>query len=92
MKNRLEAFGEAKDDKDEGLQTQTGAHGGSSATIRTGLTVTKQLNVLMKNLYKGQADKTTAWATASHIERVGTSGKSKKKSDGGKDTPTPAKS
>ncbi len=90
MRDRLLAFGEAKDDKDEGLQKQAGAHGGSSATIRLGLTVGKQLNVLMKNLYKTVPEKLAAWKTASHIERVGTSGKSGKKT-GDSGTP-PAKS
>jgi hypothetical protein len=89
MKDRVTAFGNAKDDKDEGLQKQVGSHGGSSATIRAGLTVTKQLNVLMKNLYNGNAEKTAAWATASHIERVGTSGK--KKPPGNSGTTPPAK-
>lgn len=86
MRDRVKAFGDAKDDKDEGLQKQAGAHGGSSATIRTGLTITKQLNVLMKNLYKTNPEKLAAWKTAFHIERVGTSGKSKKKT-GESDTP-----
>ena len=71
MTQRVDDFENAGDDKDTGLQSQTGAHGGMSATIREGLTVTKQLNVLMKNLYKTQPDKLAAWLTAAHVQRVG---------------------
>lgn len=77
MTARVEDFENATDDKETGLQSQTGAHGGMSATIREGLKVTKQLNVLMKNLYKTVPEKLAAWTTAAHIQRVGTSGKSK---------------
>lgn len=83
MGDRVKAFGEATDEKDTSLQGQTGAHGGLSATIRDALKVTKQLNVLMKNLYKAVPDKLAAWLTAAHIQRVGTSGKSKKPAGGG---------
>jgi hypothetical protein len=77
MSQRVEDFEGAGDDKESGLQSQTGAHGGMSATIREGLMVTKQLNVLMKNLYKATLDKLAAWLTAAHVQRVGTSGKAK---------------
>ena len=79
MRDRVDAFENAKDDKDEGLQKQTGSRGGLGATIREALKITKQLNVLMKKLYKNAPDKLAAWTTAFHTERVGTSGKSKKK-------------
>jgi hypothetical protein len=48
-----------------------------SATIRGAFMATKQLNVPMKNLYETLPDKLSAWLTASHEQRVGTSGKSK---------------
>lgn len=77
MNQRVAAFGNADDEQDTSLQGQTGAHGGLSATIQAGLKVTKQLNVLMQNLYKTMPDKLAAWLTAAHVQRVGTSGKAK---------------
>lgn len=79
MRERVISFEEAKDEKETALQTQTGSRGGLGATIREALKITKQLNVLMKKLYKGNADKLAAWATAFRTDRVGTSGKSKAK-------------
>lgn len=78
LEDRVAAFEQAKDEKADGLEDQKGARTGLGATIRGGLTVTKQLNVVMKNLYRNDPAKATAWATAAHIQRVGTSGKKKK--------------
>ena len=86
MRDRVVAFESAKDDKEEGLQTQSRGRGGLGATLREGLKAGKQLNVLMKKLYKDAPDKLAAWTTAFHTERVGKSGKAKKKPE-----PPPAK-
>ena len=66
MRDRVAAFESAKDEK------ETGSSGGLGATIREALKATKQLNVLMKKLYKNVPDKLAAWTTAYHTERVGT--------------------
>ncbi len=78
MTQRVDAFEAAKADKSGGLVQQKGAFGGLSATIREGILVGRQLNVIFKNLYKGDAEKLASWETAYHIERVGVSGKKKK--------------
>ncbi len=89
MRDRVTAFGIAKDDRDTALQGQVGAGGGLGATIAVALKAGKQLNVLMKNLYKDDADKLGQWNTAFHTERVGVSGKSKKKAPAAPTPPTP---
>jgi hypothetical protein len=77
MTQRVDAFEAAKADKTGGLVEQKGAFGGLSATIREGIVVGRQLNVIFKNLYKGDAERLAAWETAYRIERVGVSGKKK---------------
>ena len=82
LKERVRKFGEADKNKDEGLQGQVGSGDGLDGVIDEGLLVLKQLNVLMKNLYKADAVKLGEWTTAAHIERVWTSGKKKPATDG----------
>lgn len=77
MTQRVDALEAAKADKAGGLEEQKGAFGGLSATIRAGILAGRQLNVIMKNLYKDDPEKLAAWATAYHTERVGVSGKKK---------------
>jgi hypothetical protein len=83
LKDRVAAFNTAKEDTASGLEKQTGARSGLGATIAEGLTIGRQLNVIMKNLYKSNPAMFTAWTTAYHIERVG----GKKKKDPAKPNP-----
>jgi hypothetical protein len=87
LKERVRLFGEANEDKEEGLQGQVGSGDGLEVAIEDGLLVLRQLNVLMKNLYKADAASMGEWLTAAHIERVWTSGKKKKPSTGGTTPP-----
>jgi hypothetical protein len=59
MRDRVAAF-----DRATGLDKQTGAAGGLSATIREGVLAGRQLNVIFKQLYKNDPEKRAAWATA----------------------------
>ncbi len=77
MGHRVDEFETAKANKAGGLEEQKGAFGGLNATIQQGILVGRQLNAIMKNRYKGDAEKLAAWETAYHIERVGVSGKKK---------------
>lgn len=82
LQERVRKFGEADNDKNAGLQGQVGSGDGLDDVIDEGLLVLKQLNVLMKNLYKADAVKRGEWLTAAHVERVWTSGKKKPPTDG----------
>lgn len=83
MRTRITDFEAADGSKEAGMNDKTGARSGLSATIREGVVAGRQLNVIFKKIYKDDAEKRTAWATAFHTDRVGVSARSKKNTGNG---------
>jgi hypothetical protein len=69
LRDDITAFNSAADDKNLGAQARSGATASAGPLVYQGLTAVKQLDAIMHNLYKGNAEKMGEWATASHIER-----------------------
>jgi hypothetical protein len=70
LKDQVAAFNAADDSKNAGVQARSGATKSIDPLIHQGLTVLKQLDAIMHNLYAGNAEKMGEWITASHIERT----------------------
>ena len=69
LRDQVTAFNAADDSKNTGAQARSGATKSIDPLIHQGLTVLKQLDAIMHNLYAGNAEKMGEWVTASHIER-----------------------
>ena len=82
MRERVDAFETADDDKSSGMNGKTGARSALSEAIRDGVLAGRQLNVIFKKLYKENPEKRTAWATAFRTDRVGTRSKKNNPDEG----------
>ena len=69
LRDQVTAFNAADDSKNTGAQARSGATKSIDPLIHQGLTVLKQLDAIMHNVYAGNAEKMGEWITASHIER-----------------------
>lgn len=85
LRQQVTTFEGAKDDQSGGQQDQVKGNARISALIAQGVLISKQLQRLMANLYKGNAAMLGAWQTACHIEHVS------HKAKAAKPQPAPAK-
>jgi hypothetical protein len=84
LRAQIEAFNNADATQSTGEQTQAGATEGFNPLLQEGMTKSKQLDAIMHNLYRSNAQKLGEWRTASHVERQA----NKKETP---NTPTPPK-
>ncbi|HEY0550855.1 MAG TPA: hypothetical protein VGF13_14725 [Verrucomicrobiae bacterium] len=68
----MDDFESADGDQSSGKQIRGGATAGLGQQVCEGVVIVKQLDALMNNLYKGNAEKLGQWKTASHVERAST--------------------
>lgn len=68
---RVADFKTADQAKSTGLQSRVGPGEGLDADLRAGLAAVRQLNVIMKNLYRNNPTQLAAWRTASRVHRTG---------------------
>jgi hypothetical protein len=66
---RVADFESADIDQNTGQQNLKGATASIGPLIEEGLGIVKQLDAIMHNKYRSNAEKLGAWATASHVER-----------------------
>lgn len=69
LRAHIDAFNEAETTQSTGEQTQAGATEGFNPLLHEALTKMKQLDAIMHNLYRSNAQKMGEWHTASHVER-----------------------
>ncbi len=81
LRQRVAAFESADSDQNVGQENQQGATASIGPLIQEGLTIVKQLDAIMHNKYRSDAEKMGAWLAASHVERAAVSKK--------KETPPP---
>jgi hypothetical protein len=84
LRAHIEAFNNAEATQDTGTQTQAGATEGFNPLLQESMTKAKQLDAIMHNLYRNNAQKLGEWKTASHVER-----QANKKENPAKPNPTP---
>jgi hypothetical protein len=65
----VQAFENARDDQNTGLQAQAGADASIDEQITRGLAIVAQLDVIMQNKYKARPPMLAVWRSASRIER-----------------------
>ncbi len=82
LRARVAKFEEADGSKKAGLQDQVGATKSIDELLGDGLTILKQLDAIMHNLYDGDPAMLATWLSASNIQRPS--------SAPAKPTPTPA--
>lgn len=68
---RVADFKAAEQAKSTGLQSRVGAGEGLDADLRAGLAAVRQLNVILKNLYRNNPTQLAAWRTAARVHRTG---------------------
>lgn len=86
LRQRVAAFESADSDQNVGQENQQGATASIGPLIQEGLTIVKQLDAIMSNKYRSDAEKMGAWLAASHVERAPAS---KKKEPTPPTPPTP---
>jgi hypothetical protein len=74
---RVADFEAADSNQNVGQENQSGATAKLGLLMQEGLTTVKQLDAIMHNKYRSNAEKMGAWLTASHVERAAASKKKK---------------
>jgi hypothetical protein len=69
LRSHIDAFEGADTTKETGLQTQAGATEGFTPLLKEAMTTVRQLDAIIHNRYKTDAEKMGEWHTASHVER-----------------------
>ncbi|MBS0660393.1 MAG: hypothetical protein JSR82_19400 [Verrucomicrobia bacterium] len=70
LATRVADFKAADQAKATGLQSRVGAGEGLDADLRAGLAAVRQLNVILKNLYRDHPTRLAAWRTAARVHRT----------------------
>ena len=73
LRSHVKDFETADDDQAKGLEKRGGSTANIHALVTQGQTYRKQLEAIMGNILKGDAEKTGAWNIASHVEPNSTS-------------------
>jgi hypothetical protein len=84
LTERIADFEKSQETQGSAGQQEGGANDALDALTKTGMTIRKVLDAVIRNLFKGNATIIGEWSTASHVERQG-----KKKDDGKTPAPTP---
>lgn len=71
LRQRVIDFGNAKDERSGSVQNQVDATKALDPLIEAALLIVKQLDAIMGNFYAQEAGKSGAWATATHVEKIG---------------------
>ncbi|MES2571326.1 MAG: hypothetical protein V4710_14900 [Verrucomicrobiota bacterium] len=70
LRRNIVQFGEASNEQERALQGRMGAKASIEAQIEQGLALVGQLDVIMRNKYKANPQKLTAWLAACRISRT----------------------
>lgn len=74
---RVADFESADSNQNTGEENKSGATAIIGPLIQEGLTIVKQLDAIMHNKFRSNAEKMGAWLTASHVERAAVSAEAK---------------